>query len=60
MTNRHARVLTHRSLIIYIYITFMNFRELNLGVEQLVIRLTGTCRLLRKTGRRGKRETWRW
>ena len=38
----------------------VNFRELNPGAEQLVIRLTGTCRLLRKTGRRGKRETWRW
>ena len=41
-------------------INLVNFRELNPGAEQLVIRLTGTCRLLRKTGRRGKRETWRW
>lgn len=43
-----------------IYITFMNFRELNLGVEQLVIRLTGMCKLPRITGRRGKRVRWRW
>ena len=35
----------------------VNFRELNLGAEQPVIRLTGTCRLPRKTGRR---EKWRW
>jgi len=37
-----------------------DIRELNLGEEQLVIRLTGTCRLPRITGRRGKRERWRW
>ena len=34
----------------------MNFRELNLGVEQPVIRLIGTCRLPRKAGRREKRD----
>ena len=60
-TKSHTRVLTHPSLIIFCrkFNTFMNFRELNLGVEQPVIRLIGTCRLPRKTGRRGKRERWR-
>ena len=44
----------------YVKKYLVNFRELNPGAEQLVIRLTGTCRLPRKTGRRGKREPWRW
>ena len=44
----------------YVKNNLVNFRVLNPGAEQPVIRLTGTCRLPRKTGRRGKRGTWRW
>ena len=44
----------------YVKNNLVNFRELNPGAGQSVIRLTGTCRLPRKPGRRGERETWRW